>query len=163
GIFHPALHVVRLFGVAVQIILNGATVTGDHGVLGGVDSYAIQPGVEGAVAAKLRQGSVSLDEGFLGDILCFRRVTHIAHDQLDEFVLVLEHQRIECPLVPALHAAYQAQITCIGAHAPPLYPAQRAAVPCAEYTVTSPESSACVGGIAGCGRENSADPRCIAT
>src|SRR5205823_2326995 len=105
---------------------------GDHGVLGGVDRYAIQPGVESAVAAKLRQGSISLDEGFLGDILCFRRVTHVAHDQLDEFVLVLEHQRIECPLVPALHAAYQAQITCIGAHAPPLYPAQRAAVPCAE-------------------------------
>jgi len=83
---------------------------------------AVQPGIEGTVAAKLRQGPIGLDEGLLGNVLRLSRVAHIAHDQLDEFVLVLEHQRIERPLVPALHAAYQAQITCIGAHARPLLP-----------------------------------------
>ena len=41
----------------------------------------------------------------------------VAHDQLDEFVLVLKHQRIKRPLVPALYAPDQTQITSIGAHA----------------------------------------------
>src|SRR2546429_8420502 len=119
---HAALHVIGLFVAAVELIFDGAAITGDHGVLRGVNGYAIQPGVEGAVAAKLRQSPIGLDEGFLSDILRLGWVAHVAHDQLDEFVLVLEHQRIECPLVSALDAAYQAQITRIGAHARPPSP-----------------------------------------
>jgi len=115
------LHVIGLIVVVtVEVIFDGTAVARDYGILGSVDGYAIQPRVESTVTAKLRQRPISLDEGFLGDVLGLGWVAYVAHDQLDEFVLVLEHQRIECPLVAALHAAYQAQITCIGAH--PLLP-----------------------------------------
>src|SRR5207237_6962217 len=102
--------------VAVEVIFDGAAVTRDDGVLGGVDGYAVQPGVESAVSTELRQGTVGLDESLLGDILGFGRIAHITHDQLDEFVLVLEHQRIKRSLVAALYAANQAEIAHIGAH-----------------------------------------------
>ena len=100
----------------VEVVFDGAAVTGDDGVLGGVDGDAVEPGVERAVAAKLRQRAVRLDEGLLGNVLGFGRIAYISHDQLDHFVLVLEHQRIERPLVAALYAANQAEITRIGAH-----------------------------------------------
>jgi hypothetical protein len=65
---------------------------------------------------KLRQGAIRLDECLLSDVLGFGRIAHIPHNELDEFVLVLAHQRIERALVAALDASNQAEIAYIGAH-----------------------------------------------
>src|SRR6202023_3918623 len=46
GIFHTALHVVRLICVvAVEVIFDWTAVPGNDGVLCGVDRYTVQPSV----------------------------------------------------------------------------------------------------------------------
>ena len=60
-----------------------------HGVLGGVDGDAVQPGVESAVAAELRHGPIGLDECLLCHVFGVGRIAHIARHQLHDLVLVL--------------------------------------------------------------------------
>ena len=69
-----------------------------------VDSDAIEPGVKGAVAAKTGQRAVGFDKRFLGDILHFIGIVHIAADQAHDLLLVLDHQQIEGAFIAGLNS-----------------------------------------------------------
>ena len=71
-------------------------------VLGGVHGDPIEPGVKGTVATETGQRAPGFDKGFLGDVLDLVVVTHIAADQREDTLLVLEHQHLEGALIAAL-------------------------------------------------------------
>ena len=67
----------------------------DQRLLGGIDRDPVEPGVELRLAAKLVQGPVGADEGFLGDVFDQVDVPHHAADQPLDAPLVLDDQQFE--------------------------------------------------------------------
>ncbi len=62
----------------------------------------LHPRVKRTVTPKPRQRPVRFYESILSDILRQVRITHIAHNQIDDFVLVFQYQQIERALVAFL-------------------------------------------------------------
>ena len=74
-------------------------------ILGGVDGDPIQPGIEGAVATKPRQGAKRLDERLLGDVRHILRITQVAAHQVEDLELISTEQKIKCSTIALLDAS----------------------------------------------------------
>ena len=85
-------------------------------VLGRIHRNPVQPGIKSTVAAESRQRPVRLEESLLGNVQSLIRVPHITHHQIDDLVLVLEHQQIESTLVALLDTADQLDIGGFSRH-----------------------------------------------
>jgi hypothetical protein len=100
----------------IEVVTDRTAIARRETVLGRVDSDPVHPGVEGAVATKLRQCPISFDEGFLCNVFRFSRVANVSQHQLHHFVLVFAHQQIERSLVSALNAFDENQVTLFNRH-----------------------------------------------
>ncbi len=104
----------RLFGIDVRV--RRPPPLGHQVVLGSVDGDPVQPGIKGALAAKLPQSAISLDERLLCHVQHFTLIAHIAGNQFDDLVLILAHQHVESLFVPLLYTFDELLIDALAAH-----------------------------------------------
>ena len=74
------MKLVLLGILEVKVIIHGPPLGGHEGVLRRIDGNAIQPGIEGAIAAKRLQCAIRLDECLLCNVLSLGRIVHVSHD-----------------------------------------------------------------------------------
>ena len=86
------MQVVLLGVLQIEIVVHGPAFGRNERVLGGVDRDSIQPGIEGAIAAKRLEGAIGFDERLLCNVFGFGCIVHITHDQLQHLVLVSQDQ-----------------------------------------------------------------------
>ena len=87
--------IVELRILGTYIAIRRAPTARHQMVLRRVDGDAVQPCVESAVTAKIPECAIGLDEGLLSNILSFLGVVDESHDQTQNLVLILQHQKIE--------------------------------------------------------------------
>src|SRR5262249_51167019 len=103
-------HLGLLGVLCVEVVVRGPAAHRHEMILGRVDRDAIEPGVEGAVATERGSGPVSLEKRLLRNVHRFGGVSDVSHDQLENLVLVLDHQQIERRSVALLHASNQREV-----------------------------------------------------
>ena len=84
----------RIFDICLGRGRRPATL-GDQVVLRRVDRNAVEPRVKRAVAAKVGQRPVRLDEGLLGHVLDLGRVADQPRQQAEDLALVLDDQQVK--------------------------------------------------------------------
>jgi len=103
----------------IDVVGGRATAQADEMVLGGVHGDPVEPGVELGVAAELRQGAPSADEGLLHHVLGLGLVTDVAPDQGRDAVLVLADEQVEGRAVTGLDALHELEVVGVVAHPGP--------------------------------------------